>query len=175
MAHGALRTGGGECGRCHETTKDGERSLGEVDDLGDPENRDEPAGQQGVTAADGDARDQVLNEGAHAGPLSAAPDEAARPRPPAQLADALLTAFSAAAKGVEAGEPGALAKLKAIAEAGNPPAQFYLGKLYETGDHGVKQNLAQARLWTERAAEGGDAAAMHNLAMFDFRGEGGAT
>lgn len=108
------------------------------------------------------------------GPLSSAPDETARARPPAQLADALLTAFGNAAKGVEAGEPGALAKLKAIAEAGHPPAQFYLGKLYETGDHGVKQNLAQARLWTERAAEGGDAAAMHNLALFDFRGEGGA-
>ena len=102
------------------------------------------------------------------------PDPSAGPRPPAQLADALLTAFGNAAKGVEAGEPGALAKLKAIAEAGHPPAQFYLGKLYESGDHGVKQNLAQARLWTERAAQGGDAAAMHNLALFDFRGEGGA-
>ena len=102
------------------------------------------------------------------------PNPSAGPRPPAQLADALLTAFGNAAKGVEAGEPGALAKLKAIAEAGHPPAQFYLGKLYESGDHGVKQNLAQARLWTERAAQGGDAAAMHNLALFDFRGEGGA-
>jgi localization factor PodJL len=107
------------------------------------------------------------------GQLTPAPSELDRSRPPAQLADALLTAFAKAAKGVEAGEPGALAKLKAIAEAGHPPAQFYLGKLYETGDHGVKQNLAEARRWTERAAEGGDAAAMHNLALFDFRGEGG--
>lgn len=98
---------------------------------------------------------------------------AAATRPPAQLADALLAAFGNAARGVEAGEPGALAKLKAIAEAGHPPAQFYLGKLYETGEHGVKQNLGEARRWTERAAEGGDAAAMHNLALFDFRGEGG--
>jgi localization factor PodJL len=108
------------------------------------------------------------------GPLTAAPSEMDRSRPPAQLADALLTAFAKAAKGVEAGDPGALAKLKAIAEAGHPPAQFYLGKLYETGDHGVKQNFAEARRWTERAAEGGDAAAMHNLALFDFRGEGGS-
>lgn len=99
---------------------------------------------------------------------------AAATRPPAQLADALLAAFGKAARGVEAGDPGALAKLKAIAEAGHPPAQFYLGKLYETGEHGVKQNLVEARRWTERAAEGGDAAAMHNLALFDFRGEGGA-
>jgi localization factor PodJL len=109
------------------------------------------------------------------GPVTPAPTEiAASPRPPAQLADALLTAYSSAVKGVEAGEPGALARLRAIAEAGHPPAQFYLGKLYETGDHGVKQNLAEARRWTERAAEGGDAAAMHNLALFNFRGEGGA-
>jgi localization factor PodJL len=107
------------------------------------------------------------------GQVTPTPGEAAAARPPAQLADALLTAFAKAAKGVEAGEPGALAKLRAIAEAGHPPAQFYLGKLYETGDHGVKQNLAEARRWTERAAEGGDAAAMHNLALFDFRGEGG--
>jgi localization factor PodJL len=94
-------------------------------------------------------------------------------RPPAQLADALLTAYVSAVKGVEAGEPGALARLKAIAEAGHPAAQFYLGKLYEVGEHGVRQDLAEARRWTERAAEGGDPAAMHNLALFEFRGEGG--
>lgn len=108
------------------------------------------------------------------GPVTpAAAPVTSSPRPPAQLADALLTAYASAVKGVEAGEPGALARLKAIAEAGHPPAQFYLGKLYETGEHGVKQNLVEARRWTERAAEGGDAAAMHNLALFAFRGEGG--
>lgn len=108
------------------------------------------------------------------GQVAADPSEpVATPRPPAQLADALLTAFSSAAKGVEAGDPGALARLKAIAEAGHPPAQFFLGKLYETGEHGVKQNLVEARRWTAQAAEGGDAAAMHNLALFEFRGEGG--
>jgi localization factor PodJL len=106
---------------------------------------------------------------------AAAPGSAAAPlaRPPAQLADALLTAYARAVKGVETGEPGALARLKAIAEAGHPPAEFYLGKLYETGERGVKQNLVEARRWTERAAEGGDPAAMHNLALFAFRGEGG--
>ena len=110
------------------------------------------------------------------GPLTAQPedDPQSSPRPPAQLADALVTAYAAAVKGVEAGEPGALAKLKAIAEAGHPPAQFYLGKLYESGEHGVKQNLAEARRWTERAAQGGDPAAMHNLALYAFRGEGGS-
>ncbi|MDB5447877.1 MAG: Localization factor PodJS [Phenylobacterium sp.] len=104
------------------------------------------------------------------GPITAVAGEG---RPPAQLADALATAFASASRGIEAGEPGALARLKAIAEAGHPPAQFYLGKLYETGGRGVKQNLAEARRWTGKAAEGGDAAAMHNLALFAFRGEGG--
>jgi len=96
------------------------------------------------------------------------------PRPPAQLADALQTAFARAAMGIKAGEPGALAKVKALAEAGHPPAQFYLGKLYETGQNGVKQNWAEARRWTKRAAEGGDPGAMHNLALYDFHGDGGA-
>jgi localization factor PodJL len=95
------------------------------------------------------------------------------PRPPAQLTDAFSAAFASATKGVEAGEPGALARLKAIAAAGHPPAEFYLAKMYEAGEHGVKQNMVEARRWTERAAEGGDPAAMHNLALFAFRGEGG--
>lgn len=123
-----------------------------------------------IAAADQPARAAVALGPQALGGLEPASTAA---RPPAQLADALLVAFGKAARGVEAGEPGALAKLKAIAEAGHPPAQFYLGKLYETGEHGVTQNLADARRWTERAAEGGDAAAMHNLALFDFRGEGG--
>jgi localization factor PodJL len=78
-----------------------------------------------------------------------------------------------AVRGVEAQQPGALAQLKAVAERGHAPAQFYLGKLYENGQFGVVQNMTEARRWTERAAEGGDAAAMHNLALYHFRGEGG--
>jgi localization factor PodJL len=96
------------------------------------------------------------------------------PPPRAQRApDALVDAYVNAVKGVDAGQPGALAKLKAIAEAGHAPAQVYLGKLYETGEHGVVKNMTQARRWTERAAEGGDPAAMHNLALYEFRGDGG--
>lgn len=110
------------------------------------------------------------------GPVTPFPDAGEggdSPRPPAQLANALATAYASAVKGLDAHEPGALARLKAIAEAGHPPAQFYLGKLYETGAFGVAQSFAEARLWTARAAEGGDSAAMHNLALFYFRGEGG--
>jgi len=95
------------------------------------------------------------------------------PRPPAQLQDALQNAFTRSAIGVKAGEAGALAKVRALAEAGHPPAQFFLAKLYEGGQYGVPQNWTEARRWTQRAAEGGDAGAMHNLALYDFRGEGG--
>jgi localization factor PodJL len=100
--------------------------------------------------------------------------EAAAPQaePPPQD-DALSAAFVAASHEFEAGQPGALAKLKAVADAGYAPAELYLGKLYETGGRGVKRDLVQARAWTQKAAEGGDAAAMHNLALFEFRGDGG--
>ncbi|RAK58830.1 Localization factor PodJS [Phenylobacterium hankyongense] len=111
------------------------------------------------------------------GPVTPVPMEApevAAPPPPPPPADALVTAYVNAVKGVEAGQPGALAKLKAIADAGHPPAEAYLGKLYETGAHGVTLNMAEARRWTLRAAEGGDAAAMHNTALYYFRGEGGS-
>jgi localization factor PodJL len=95
---------------------------------------------------------------------------AAAPPPPA---DALGAAFASASHGVEAGRPGALPKLLAVAQAGYAPAQFYLSKLYEAGGRGVKRDLVQARAWTLKAAQGGDPAAMHNLALFEFRGEGG--
>ena len=33
--------------------------------------------------------------------------------------------------------------------------------------------MAEARRWTARAADGGEAGAMHNLGLYYFRGEGG--
>ena len=76
-------------------------------------------------------------------------------------------------RAVEQQTPGALAQLKALAEADYAPAQDYLGKLYENGLSGVTVNLKEARRWTARAAENGEASAMHNLAMFLFHGDGG--
>jgi localization factor PodJL len=76
-------------------------------------------------------------------------------------------------RAVEARSSGALTKLKAIADSGYTPAQFYLGKLYESGDAGVVRNLGEARRWTAKAAEGGDRSAMHNLALYYFEGQGG--
>ena len=107
-------------------------------------------------------------------PTSLSPEAGVAETPDAPAPDALAVAFGHASHGLETGQPGALAKLRAVADAGYAPAQFYLGKLYETGGRGVKANVAQARAWTQKAAEGGDPAAMHNLALFEFRGDGGA-
>jgi localization factor PodJL len=88
-------------------------------------------------------------------------------------ADRTGASYLAAVRGVERRQDGALARLKTLAEGGYGPAQVYLARLYETGQSGVTVNLAEARRWTERAADGGDPAAMHNLALFYFHGEGG--
>lgn len=93
------------------------------------------------------------------------PEPIARPQPAQD--------YAAAVRDIESGQAGGLARLKAMADDGYAPAQFYLAKLYETGVSGVVKNPAEARKWTARAAEGGDRSAMHNLALYDFRGEGG--
>ena len=85
----------------------------------------------------------------------------------------LAQRFSDAAKAVEAKRPGGLDQLKAVAAQGHAPAQFYLAKLYENGNGGLKRDLVEARRWTERAAEGGDPKAMHNLAIAYISGAGG--
>jgi len=102
--------------------------------------------------------------------MAAAP---AAHRSAAPASDALAAAFVSASREVEAGKPGALGKMRALAEADYAPAQFYLGKLYEIGGRGVRADVKLARVWTQKAAQGGDAAAMHNMALFAFRGEGG--
>jgi localization factor PodJL len=45
--------------------------------------------------------------------------------------------------------------------------------MYEVGEGGVKKDLPEARRWTERAATAGEARAMHNLALYYYKGEGG--
>ena len=77
------------------------------------------------------------------------------------------------ARGIEQEKPGALAHMRAIADGGYAPAQLFLAHLYEAGKSGVTLNLTEARQWTGRAAEAGDPSAMHNLALYYFRGEGG--
>ena len=75
---------------------------------------------------------------------------------------------------IESNDPTGVEDLKKAANLGHPAAQFYLAKLYETGGAGLKKDLAEARRWTERAATGGDVAAMHNLGLYYYEGEAGA-
>jgi len=70
-------------------------------------------------------------------------------------------------------EAAGLGPLREAANLGYGPAQFYLGKLYETGEAGVPKDMMEARRWTERAAVAGDRKAMHNLALYFFEGSGG--
>ncbi|SFJ56650.1 peptidoglycan-binding protein [Caulobacter sp. UNC279MFTsu5.1] len=74
---------------------------------------------------------------------------------------------------IEAKDRTGLESLRKAANLGLPRAQFYLAKMYEVGEGGVKKDLAEARRWTERAATAGEARAMHNLALYYYKGEGG--
>ena len=75
---------------------------------------------------------------------------------------------------VEAGLPGAVARLRALADADHPQAQLYLAQLYDLGEAGLTRDPVEARRLVGLAAENGDVQAMHNLAVFYFHGEGGA-
>ena len=120
----------------------------------------EPVASPSIAAAESRSIPAALSADTAAAPASAQ----------AQPADADYVKTAAA---VEQKQPGALAKLKAIADGGSTPAQMFLAHLYETGQAGVVQNLGEARRWALRAAEAGDPTAMHNVALYYFRGEGG--
>lgn len=74
---------------------------------------------------------------------------------------------------IEAKDRTGLESLRKAANLGLPRAQFYLAKMYEVGEGGVKKDLVEARRWTERAATAGEPRAMHNLALYYYKGEGG--
>jgi len=103
-------------------------------------------------------------------PAAAVPVEATSPAP-TENAQAL---YEEGVRRIEAKDRTGLEPLRKAANIGLPRAQFYLAKLYEVGEGGVKKDLVEARRWTERAATAGDASAMHNLALYYFKGEGGA-
>lgn len=58
----------------------------------------------------------------------------------------------------------ALDAARRATQAGNLSAAFLLGVMYEKGA-GVEANVAEARKWFERAASGGERAALFNLGM----------
>ncbi len=81
--------------------------------------------------------------------------------------------YTAAVDQVEANDTRGVPQLRRAADLGYAPAQFYLAKLYENGADGIAKDPGEARLWTQKAAMGGDARAMHNLALYEFEGAGG--
>jgi localization factor PodJL len=81
--------------------------------------------------------------------------------------------YGQAVRLIEAGDAKGVETLRRVANLGHAPAQFYLAKLYESGERGLKKDMAEARRWTERAAQGGERKAMHNLALYYFEGTGG--
>lgn len=55
--------------------------------------------------------------------------------------------------------------LKPLAQAGDPEAQYMIGRLFESG-YGAEQSYAEAAAWYRRAAERGNARAEHALSVF---------
>ncbi|WP_374656883.1 peptidoglycan-binding protein [Phenylobacterium sp.] len=94
------------------------------------------------------------------------------PQPTSENAEA-AGLYASAVRALEVGQAGGLEALRKAANLGHSPAQFYLAKLYAEGGAGLKKDLAEARRWTERAAEGGNRAAMHNLGIAYADGQGG--
>lgn len=104
--------------------------------------------------------------------LAGGPDAAADPgAPPVESA---ATLYADAVRRIEARDFTGVAALRRAASLGYAPAQFFLAKLYENGEAGLKKDAVEARRWTERAAQGGDRKAMHNLGLYYFEGQGGA-
>lgn len=93
--------------------------------------------------------------------------------PTVQAAPTAIDFYNQGVKKIEAKDPTGLEPLRKAATMGYAPAQFYLAKLYENGEAGLKKDPAEARRWTEKAAQGGDRQAMHNLAYDYFEGLGG--
>src|SRR5690606_2228437 len=97
-------------------------------------------------------------------PVAASPEDRARG---GQL-------YRQAVEQLDAGEAAGVETLKQAAGLGLTPAQLHLASLYENGAAGLTASPAEARVWVRRAADAGDARAMHNYGMYLFEGVGGA-
>ena len=65
----------------------------------------------------------------------------------------------------------ALARFLPMATAGNTPAQYELGRMYQ-GGQGVVRDYRQAAIWYRKASLGGDSRAQLLLALLYARGQG---
>ena len=110
-------------------------------------------------------------------PIAAAAIDVTKPDPASDnnpsLQANLKTQFDLASQALDAKQAGAVEKMKVVANQGYAPAEFRLGGLYGGEGGLITPDKAQARLWTQRAAEGGIAKAMHNLALMYYGGDGG--
>jgi localization factor PodJL len=97
----------------------------------------------------------------------------AEPQPLAAAADGGPELYADGVQKIETHDPAGLDAVRKSANLGYAPAEFFLAKLYENGEAGVKKDPVEARLWTQRAADAGDRKAMHNLALYYFEGAGG--
>ncbi|ATQ43624.1 peptidoglycan-binding protein [Caulobacter mirabilis] len=110
-----------------------------------------------------------------AGAPSAPAPAATTPPPQPAPTETPASLYAEGVRRIEAKDSTGLETLRRAANLGYAPAQFYLSKLYENGEGGVRKNEGEARRWTERAAQGGDPKAMHNLGLAYFHGTGGPT
>ena len=120
-------------------------------------------GPQGVAPAGAQTDPALVG-----GPATPAAD------PAAAAVESPAGLYADAVRRIEARDLTGVAALKRSANLGYAQAQFYLAKLYENGEGGLRKDAAEARRWTERAAQGGDRKAMHNLGLYYFEGQGGA-
>lgn len=128
-----------------------------------------------TTTADTDPRiAMAIAPGAAADPAAPALPTAAEPAASATPDRQVSILYAEGVRRLEARDPTGLDSLKKAANQGYAPAQFYLAKLYESGEGGLSKDAAAARRWTERAAQGGERKAMHNLGLYFFEGTGGA-
>ncbi len=106
-------------------------------------------------------------------PAGLPPAARRRPRrrllPASAAADQARAYYLAGVRQIESGDLAGLEPPARAANLGDAGAQFYLSKLHETGGAGLKKDIVEARRWTERAAAGGDAKAMHNLGLASSR------
>ena len=84
------------------------------------------------------------------------------------------TLFARAVQLLDNGDDTGLETLKRAADLGYGTAQMRLAGLYQDGGAGLAPDPVSARTWARRAAEGGEARAMHYYAMQLYDGEGGA-
>ena len=144
----------------------------------------QPKGEQPQRVADAlavfesDKAGEIPTGEADTAPLAAVaiiPQPMGTVRPPVAATESaeLANLYTDAVRAIETKAPGGLDSLRKAANLGHSPAQFYLAKLYENGEAGLKKDPAEARRWTERAAQGGNRHAMHNLGIALIEGKGG--